>query len=364
MRNKFVKSILSSVVVLTLLVGCSGGKVEEGKEENKSSVRIGMVTDLGDIDDKSFNQLAWEGIQRANDTFGSTSKYLKPGGKTESEYLKEITNLYDAGIRFIVTPGFSFALPIYTAQSKYPDAKFVIVDSIVHSGDYVDATKENSAAILFKEHEAGFLAGVVAALELKEGEAGFIGGMETESVQKFNWGFQQGIHYANENLGTHMNMNPINFIYQGTFSEVAAGQQLSAQMYDRGVKVIFSAAGGVGSGVIKEARERASKGEEAWVIGVDADQYNDGIYEGNKSVILTSAMKRVDHAVFDIIALEEEGKFPGGEVLMYGIENDGVGLPQENPNLSEETIAKIKEIYELIKIGDISVTDKGTGLLK
>jgi len=115
-------------------------------------------------------------------------------------------------------------------------------------------------------------------------------------------------------------------------------------MYDNGVKAIFTAAGGVGVGAINEAKARAKSGDEAWIIGVDVDQSEDGIYEENKSIILTSAMKKIDSAIFDIIKNELDGNFPGGQTLTFDIKNDGVGLPNENPNLSEDTMKTVEEV--------------------
>ena len=126
-------------------------------------------------------------------------------------------------------------------------------------------------------------------------------------------------------------------------------------MYDRGVKVIFAAAGGTGMGAITEAKTRAVNGEEAWVIGVDCDQYDDGIYEGNKSVILTSAVKKVNEAAYKMIQDELNGTFPGGQSLVFDAKNDAVGIPQENPNLSENTVNKVNEVLESIKNGEIVV---------
>ena len=181
--------------------------------------------------------------------------------------------------------------------------------------------------------------------------------MEVSSVQKFNWGFQQGITYANENLGTNVSIKEENVVYSGSFTDAALGQQLAAQMYDSGVKAIFVAAGSVGIGAINEAKTQVAAGKEAWVIGVDSDQYEDGIYdvENNKSVVLTSAIKKVNEAAYQIIEAELAGKFNGGETIVFDASNDGVGIPEENPNLSEDTIAKVSEVYELVKNGEISV---------
>lgn len=360
MKKKFSKVLATTLVAVTALTGCGGAT---GNTATSSDLKVGMVTDMGSIDDKSFNQLTWEGIQKAGNDFGLTSKYLKPTGATEPELMKEIGNLYDGGYKFIVGSGFKFATSMFAAQTKYPDAKFVITDSTIYSESGEEHVADNAVSILFNEQEAGFLVGVAAAVELQEANAGFIGGMESDVIQRFNWGYQQGIAYANENLGTNITMEDKNFIYQGTFTDAAAGQQIAAQMYDRGVDVIFAAAGGVGSGVIKEARERAAAGNEVWVIGVDADQYTDGIYESDKSVILTSALKNVGVAIYDMIQSEVEGNFPGGQILQYGVTNNGVGLPSENPNLSEETMNAVNTVYEKLQNGEITVSTTGEGLI-
>ena len=208
------------------------------------------------------------------------------------------------------------------------------------------------------------MAGFATALQLKTGSVGFIGGMEIPPVQKFNWGFQQGIAYANANNGTNVTMNPDNFVYQGTFSEVAAGQQLAASMYDRGVKAVFAAAGGVGVGAINEAKARATGGTEVWIIGVDVNQYADGIYSGEKSIILTSAMKRIDQAAYDMIEAELNGEFPGGQVLMFNAVNNGIGIPADNPNLSADVEAAAAEVFAMLQAGTLIVSEVQGDLIK
>ena len=366
MKKKLIALTLSALMV-TGLVSC-GNKGGETGTDKKNDLKVGMVTDAGTIDDKSFNQGTWEGIKKAEAELKVETNYLKPTGTTEADYMKEIVNLYDTGYKFIVTPGFKFETAIFQSQDKYTDAKFVIIDGSPNNGktgaDRVEKVADNSVAVFFAEHEAGFLAGVAASLELKEGELGFIGGMEIPSVQKFNWGFQQGVKYANDNLGTKMSIKAENVVYQGSFDNVAAGQQLAATMFDNGVKAVFTAAGGVGVGAINEAKARATAGKEAWIIGVDVDQYADGIYKDNKSIILTSAMKKIDVATYDIIKDELDGKFPGGQTLTFDAKNDGVGIPSENPNLSEETTKKVDEVYNKVKSGEITVKGEKGDLIK
>jgi len=373
MINKRGSILLVAILMLALVAtGCGSGTTtdtpagepDDQPSANVAAFKVGMVTDAGTIDDKSFNQGTWEGVVKAGEHFGLETRYLKPNGTTEADYMKEIGNLYDAGYKMIVTPGFKFETAIFNAQDKYPDAKFVLIDGTPHSGDFNPVVKDNTVSIFFAEHESGFLAGMAAALQLQEGEVGFIGGMEIPSVQKFNWGFQQGIKYANDNFGTQISIKAENVVYQGSFDNVAAGQQLAAQMYDKGVKAIFTAAGGVGVGAINEAKSRAKAGEQVWIIGVDVDQFSEGIYEGEKSIILTSAMKRVDQAAYDMIKAEVEGNFPGGQTLVFDATNDGIGIPDQNPNLSEDVQQQVAGVFNKIKSGEITVSAEQGSLIK
>lgn len=373
MKKKFLAIALCGLLSMSLLAGCSSSNNQNSPNNTSAEstskfqmldtdLRVGMVTDSGTIDDRSFNQSAWEGIK---DTV-KNSKYLRPSGVTDADYLESINNLYDADYKFIVAPGYKFERAIGVSQEKYPDAKFVILDGAPTDANGNIVVGENSVAIYYAEQESGFLAGVAAAVQMQESEFGFIGGMELPSVQRFNWGFQQGVAYANENLGTKISIKEENVIYQGSFTDKAGGQQIAAQMYDRGVKVIFVAAGGTGIGAITEAKSRAVNGDTSvYVIGVDVDQYNDGVYDqtSNASVILTSAMKYVDQSTYDMIQSEVNGEFPGGQTLTFSVKNDGVGLPAENPNLNENAINTVNEVYAKIKSGDIQVADSNDGSL-
>lgn len=352
MKKKFLALALSALMV-TGLVGC--GSSDNSGNSGEGTLKVGMVTDSGTIDDKSFNQGTWDGIIEAEEKLGIDKNYMQPAGETEADYLTEIQNLYDAGYKFIITPGFKFETAVYNAQEKYTDAKFIILDGSPNDGKDNYVVANNTVAIYFAEEQGGFAAGVAAAVELQTGDLGFIGGMELPAVQKFNYGFQQGIAYANEKYGTNVTIKEENIVYSGSFSDTALGQQLAAQMYDRGVKAIFAAAGGVGTGVITEAKTRVVNGEEVWVIGVDSDQYADGIYEGDKSIILTSAIKKINEAAYQMIEAELNDKFPGGQTLKFDATNDGIGIPAENPNLSDETVAKVNEVLEAIKNGEIEV---------
>ncbi len=363
-------ALLLVVVFVFAVTGCGTPATPPADDtgddtgEAPTELRVGMVTDAGTIDDKSFNQGTWEGVQLAARDFGLETRYLQPGGTTEADYITEIGNLVDAGFLFVVCPGFKFETAIYDVQTRYPNAQFVLIDGYPHAGDWTPVVNDNVVSIFFAEHESGFLAGLATALQLGEGEVGFIGGMEIPPVQKFNWGFQQGVLYANENYGTQVVMNADNFIYQGTFDDVAAGQVLAAAMFDKGVDAIFAAAGGVGVGAINEAKTRASAGENVWIIGVDVDQYAEGIYDGTSSIILTSAMKYIDVAAYDMIEAELNGVFPGGQILTFDASNYGIGIPKENPNLDPDVVEKVAAAFAEMQAGTLIVSDVQGDLIK
>ena len=208
MKKKVITLVLSALM-MTGLVGCGN---DNSSNSGEATLKVGMVTDSGTIDDKSFNQGTWEGIIEAEENLGIEKNYLKPAGETEADYLTEVQNLYDSGYKFIVAPGYKLETAIYKAQNKYKDAQFVIIDGepMDENGNYV--VGENTVAIHFAEEEGGFVAGVAAAVQLQSGDLGFIGGMELPVVKKFNYGFQQGVAYANEKFGTSICLKEENMV--------------------------------------------------------------------------------------------------------------------------------------------------------
>ena len=361
MKKKF--SMLTIALAASLgLVACGTGEGDKGTTTNgEAKIKVGMMTDSGTIDDKSFNQGTWEGIKRYESENGTIeAQYIKPGGEATQDYLEAADNLLAKGNELIIAPGFKFEEAIGKLQAENPETKFVILD-----GEPEGGVAENSVAIYFAEQEAGFLAGIAAALETKTGKVGFIGGMVIPAVQKFGYGFVTGVAYANANLGT--NVEVADYLYNGTFSDVSGGQAQAGGMYDKGIDIIFVAAGKVGNGVIAEGKVRAEAGDDVYVIGVDVDQYEDGIISNGSSVILTSAIKRIDNAAYDKIDELVNGTFTGGQVITMDAKNDGVGLPAENPNLSEATQQAADEAFELIKNGTIVVPtelDEVTAMLE
>ena len=236
----------------------------------------------------------------------------------------------------IVASGFMFEEAITELQEQYPEIKFVMIDGAPTT------VSENSVGICF-----------VAALQTQSGKVGFIGGMKSSSIERFGYGYVAGVAYANQHLGTDAEV--ADYVYNGTFDDVAGGQAQAGSMYDKGIDIIFTAAGRVGNGVITEAKTRSEDSENVYVIGVDIDQYELGKMPNGESVILTSAIKRVDNASYDKVKEFMNGTFQGGEVITMNAQNNGVGLPENNPNLTEETQALAEEILENIKLGNLSV---------
>jgi basic membrane protein A len=366
MSKKRLLSILATVAVVTSLFAGCGTKqtpapapapaagTEKKTEPAKTKTKVGMVTDSGTIDDKSFNQGTWEGIAKYEKDKGTIEKkYLQPSGEQKTDYMNAINDLVDSGYKIIVTPGFKFETAINESAAKHKDSSFILIDGQPNNGDGKFVKHDNVVSVFFNEHEAGFLAGVSAALSTKTGKLGFIGGMEIPPVQKFGWGYQAGVKYANKNFGTKAEV--VDYLYQGTFNDVAAGKNLASGMYNKGADIIFHAAGGVGVGVFNEAKERAEKGQNVFVVGVDVDQYETGKISSGKSVTLTSAVKGIDVAAFNYIDAKLNNKFPGGQVITLGLKDNGVGIPAKNPNLSDDIVKKVDQAKKDVADGKVTV---------
>ncbi len=354
--KKLLAMLTTTAFALTTLVACGGETPSTDAAED--ALKIGMMTDAGTIDDKSFNQGTWEGLVRASKELGIKEQYVRPGGESTQDYITANDNLVMAGNQMIIAPGFKFEEAIGTLQKDNPDVKYVMLDAEPLVGKDADGNPiydvaDNTVSIFFAEEQAGFIAGVAAALQTQTGKVGFIGGMTIPPVARFGAGYVAGVAYANATYNTTVEV--AEFLYEGTFTTPANGQIIAGGMYDKGIDIIFVSAGGTGNGVIDEAKKRGEAGEEVFVIGVDDDQYDQGIMSNGKSIILTSAMKNVSEVAFQTIEDFQNGEFAGGQTLIFNAENDSVGIPAENPNFTEDTTAKTSETFELLKDGSIVV---------
>lgn len=331
--KKLFALLSTALAVTVLLAGCSGGGT------TADGLNVGMVTDTGGVNDKSFNQGTYEGIEKFIAENGGKASYIE--SKSENDFIPNL-NAMAAKNDVVVASGFLFEEALKESTAKNPDTKFVGIDVAIEGID-------NLNSIVFAEEEAGYLAGVTAALTTKTNKVGFIGGMEVPAVQKFGWGFVAGVNAVNPDI-------QITYEYSGSFTDTALGKTKASAMYQSGIDIIFAAAGGVGVGVINEGKERAEAGENVWVVGVDRDQYEDGVYgsEG-KSVILTSAVKKVDVASETALQQIKDGTFQGGKITRLTMADDAVGLPAENPNVPAETMTKVNEYVEKVKSGEVKV---------
>ena len=318
-------------------------KAEAGKVEELPAISIGLCTDTGGVDDKSFNQGTWEGVKRyAKDHKLDKDAIQYVQATSDADYIPQLTTFSESGKDLIVAPGFLFKDAITQVANDFPDQKFLFID------DVSDAP--NVCSAVFAEHEGSFLVGMAAGLKADaEGKkkVGFVGGMDFETIQKFEAGYEQGVHAVNPDIEVVVE-------YVGAFDKPEDAQAIATKMFDNGCYIIYHAAGSSGNGVIKEAKDRALNGEDVWVIGVDRDQYEEGIYKDDKSVILTSMVKRVDNASYIIATEVAKGEFKGG-VRTFGLKEDGVALPDKNPNLKDEWVKDIQEKAADIISGKLTI---------
>ncbi len=332
-----MKKILGLITLFILvLAGCGA---DSSSEEAQSAW---LVTDTGGINDKSFNQGTWEGLQQYADDNDIEIGYTETKDQSQTEQ-----NLTAAAANsdIVIAAGYTAATPVYNAAVANPDTDFVIIDSepTDENGEVVEL--DNIHSYLFKEQEAGYLVGYIAGMQTESNVVGFVGGMKNPPVQRFGLGYVQGVEAANPDAEVLYN-------YTGSFDNVSLGKTTAASMYAKGADIVFTAAGGVNAGVVEAAKDEIAKDNEVWVIGVDRDMYEDGIYDGDKSVILTSAVKQVGQAAYDALTLEFEGNFEGG-VDNLGLAEEGVGLPEENPNLDQSVV---DDAYASLEGADVKDT--------
>ncbi len=331
---------LSLVVVLALgLVSCS--KSNSSSTPAEPTFSIALVTDRGSIDDKSFNQGTWEGVLRFADETGADTSSMQ--SHSDADYIPNLSTLSEAGHDLVVAPSFLFVDPLTQIADNYPSQKFLLIDAIID--------RPNVASAVFSEEEGSFLVGAAAASEaLKAGKnsVGFVGGGSFPLIWSFEAGFEAGAKAVSPDMIVLTD-------YIGDFVDAGKGQSIASKMFDEGAFAVYHAAGNGGNGVIKEAKDRRINGQNVWAVGVDRDQYDDGIYAEGESAILVSMMKRVDIASYTVAKLTKEGNFPGGETIYFSLENGGVSLPENNPNLSAETLTLVDDLKAKVIAGEIEV---------
>lgn len=335
-----MKKLLALMLMLTLALPFAGALAQDTYE-------IAMVTDIGTIDDKSFNQGTWEGVKAYADANGKTYNYYQPTAQSTEIYLDTIEQAVKAGAKIVVTPGYLFEEPIFIAQDMYPEVTFILIDGNPHNADYSEfRTEKNAVGIVYAEQQAGFLAGYAA---VKDGykKLGFMGGMAVPAVVRFGYGFVEGAEYAAKELGVAD--LALNYHYTGGFAATPEAQSLAASWYADGVEVIFACGGAVGDSVMAAAEAGNGK-----VIGVDVDQ------SAQSKTVITSATKGLAASVKQMLTAYYEGKFPGGESLVLDASREGVCLPMETSQFKTFTQADYDAVFAKLVAGEITLNTNET----
>ncbi len=340
-------TILVLVLAMATMLFAQGGK-EAAASDGRPTIRL--LTDATGIDDKSFNAAAWRGIVGY---YGDTVEKPANRGKlydvvtaqTQDMYIPNLRQASDEGYDLIMVTGFTWADALSEVAPQYPDQKYTIVDV-----DWVG--QPNVMEFIYSEEQGSFLVGLAAALQAKEDgiqnpRFGFIGGVPGATITKFEMGYVQGIRSVFPNA-------QIYDYYANDWGKPELAKAQAKNWYDMGVYCIFSAAGGTGNGTIAQAKEYRNQGKNVWAIGVDSDQYADGIYTGTKSAVLTSMLKRVENSSLMVLKAVADGSFSGGVVQM-GMADDGVGYSTANPELSANVVKLVDAAKADINSGKIKI---------
>ncbi len=345
----FVMAVL--IVASMVLTACGGGAGGGG-------LKVGLVTDLGGIDDKSFNATAYAGVQQAIDELGIEGKYLE--STQQADYAKNLQQYLDEDTDLIVTVGFLLGVDTAVAAKANPETKFAIVDYAYPDcfGDAVEGQNCGSATemanvlgLTFQIDQAGFLAGYAAAASTKTGKVATWGGINIPPVVSFMVGYENGVNYYNEQKGANVEVlgwsnaeNDGSFI--GNFESLDDGRSVTESLVQEGADIVMPVAGPAGLGGAAYCAESGS----CMIIGVDTDwtvsasEYSD--------VILTSVLKNMNIAVFDTIKAVQDGTFAGG-VYVGTLANNGVGLADVK-GASDELKAELDAIKQSIIDGSIA----------
>ncbi len=336
--NKWKKLLcLALGASLTLsLAACGGGTGAAGTPapggnepaSGDATYELAVVTDANSIDDRGFNQGAWEGLAAYAEEHDITHHYYRPIDQSTDGYLVAIESAVNNGAKLVVCPGYLFEAAVYKAQDLYPDVKFIILDGEPQDGTYTDyKTADNTYSVKFAEEQSGFLAGYAA---VKEGyrNLGFFGALAVPAVVRFGYGYVQGIDYAAKELGLGKDDVKCKYMYTGTFDILPENQTKAASWYQSGTQVIFGC--GTPDNVFAACE---SVGGDCVAIGVDMDQ------SASSETVITSAMKKLSVVVYDGIQQFYDGKFPGGQNAVLTIEEGAVGLPMETSRFKNFTQA-------------------------
>lgn len=346
-----MKNLLILIAVLVIGFGASScGSVAEAKKDG-CNIRVGIVFDIGGKNDRSFNAAAWEGVKRAEKDLKICLYDVEPGNPTSIE--PAMRAFAERNFDLIFGVGFAQGPIMQKVASDYPNIKFAIVDGVIFEDDG-KTPKKNVASLVFREHEGSYLVGMIAASKSKTGTLGFLGGMDIPLIHKFETGYEEGAKSVNPGIKIVQNYVGVT---DGAWNNPGKGKELALSQIERGADVIFTAAGNSGLGAF-DAVEQYGKNDQGqankFVIGVDSNQ--NMVKPG---FVLTSMVKRVDNAVYDVVKEVLDGKFEGG-FHTFGLEKDGVAYAMDENNkglIPDDVIKKVEESKGKIVSGEIKVTD-------
>ncbi|MGW7059275.1 BMP family lipoprotein [Streptomyces sp. NPDC054904] len=319
---------IASAALALSATACGGKKSSDSTSSSSSSgsseASAAIAYDIGGRGDQSFNDAAYAGLEKAEKELKVKGAEAEPtDGEGEADKVQRLTELARKGNNPVIGVGFAYGPAIKKVAPKFPNTTFGIIDD-------TSVQDKNVANLVFNEEQGSYLAGVAAAKVSKTGTVGFIGGVEVPLIKKFQAGFEQGVKDTNPNakvLSTYLTQPP-NF---DGFAKPDLGKAAAQGQIDGGADVVYAAAGLAGSGAIEAA---SAKGK--WAIGVDSDQYNQAGLSKYKNAILTSVTKDVSDSVYDLIKSVKDGKPTTGEIR-YGLDKDGVGLADSNPEYKKMT---------------------------
>ena len=341
--KKTMLALAAGLALVVVLAACGGDDEEAGATSAttstapaKSAIKVGLIADQGQLNDRGFNELAYKGMKRAERELGVQGRVLQ--ARTAADYIPNMTALAREGYDLIVGVGFAQGDAIALVAKRFPDSSFAIIDVDQAS---LKGEHANLVGLVFKEQEVGYLAGYLAALEAKRRPGGdvigSIGGFKEPPVDRFIAGYQAGAKQAAPGV-TLLNG------YSQDWDDQAKCKELALSQIARGAQVIFQVAGGCGLGALDAAKER-----NIWGIGVDADQSFLGGH------VLTSALKRVDTAVFETIGAVQDGTFKGGRNLSFGLHGDGVALGKVSAQVPKGDLAKLDAVKQRIADGKVRI---------
>lgn len=316
----------------------------------KGKIKVGIVFDIGGKNDRSFNAAAWEGVKRANRDFDIVLRDVEPGNPTSIE--PAMRAFAERNFDLIIGVGFAQGPIMQKVAEDYPNIKFAIVDGVITDKD--GKPLPNVASLVFREHEGSYLVGMIAASKSKTGTLGFIGGMDIPLIHKFETGYEEGAKSVNPNVRIVQNYVGVT---DAAWNNPGKGKELALSQIQNGADVIFTAAGNSGLGAfdaVEQYGKNADGEANKFVIGVDSDQ--NGVKPG---YVLTSMVKRVDNAVYDVVKEVLDGKFQGG-FHVFGLDKDGVAYAMDEYNkglIPDDVLLKVEDAKKKIINGQIKVTD-------